>query len=89
LKIHTSLLTYSAGFVFCNNLDCFCWRNFASTRWQSLSFKRIDSPDLEFAIVKRIVEPHGGEFGLESGEGIGSIVRVQLPLDDMLDIVKT
>jgi PAS domain S-box-containing protein len=35
---------------------------------------------LGLAIVKRIVEAHGGEFSIESGEGIGSIVRVQLPI---------
>jgi two-component system, sporulation sensor kinase A len=34
---------------------------------------------LGLAIVKRIVEAHGGEFRIESGEEIGSIVKVQLP----------
>ncbi len=33
---------------------------------------------LGLAIVKRIVEAHGGVFGIESGEEIGSIVKVQL-----------
>ena len=34
---------------------------------------------LGLAIVKRIVEAHDGELGIESGEGIGSIVKVRLP----------
>jgi signal transduction histidine kinase len=40
----------------------------------------IDYPGLEFAIVQRIVEARDGEFGIESGEEIGSIVKVQLVL---------
>jgi signal transduction histidine kinase len=35
---------------------------------------------LGLAIVKRIVEAHDGEFGIESSEGVGSIVKVQLNL---------
>jgi two-component system, sporulation sensor kinase A len=35
---------------------------------------------LGLAIVKRIIEAHDGEFRIESGEEIGSIVTVQLPL---------
>jgi two-component system, sporulation sensor kinase A len=34
---------------------------------------------LGLAIVKRIVEAHDGEFRIESGEEIGSIVTVRLP----------
>jgi two-component system, sporulation sensor kinase A len=35
---------------------------------------------LGLAIVKRIIEAHGGEFRIESGEEIGSIVTVRLPI---------
>ncbi|AFY92201.1 two-component system sensor histidine kinase NtrB [Chamaesiphon minutus] len=35
---------------------------------------------LGLAIVKRIVEAHDGEFRIESGEEIGSIVTVKLPI---------
>jgi signal transduction histidine kinase len=35
---------------------------------------------LGLSIVKRIVEAHNGEFSIESSAGMGSIVKVQLPL---------
>jgi signal transduction histidine kinase len=35
---------------------------------------------LGLSIVKRIVEAHNGEFSIESSSGMGSIVKVQLPL---------
>jgi signal transduction histidine kinase len=35
---------------------------------------------LGLAIVKKIVEAHDGEFSIESSAGVGSIVKVQLPL---------
>jgi hypothetical protein len=38
----------------------------------------INSPELEVAIVKRIVEARDREFRIESGEEIGSIVKLQL-----------
>ncbi|WP_198288428.1 ATP-binding protein [Chamaesiphon minutus] len=34
---------------------------------------------MSLSIVKRIVEAYDGEFTIESGEEIGSIVTVQLP----------
>jgi signal transduction histidine kinase len=36
---------------------------------------------LGLAIAKRIIEEHGGEIGVESGEGEGSVFRVRIPVE--------
>jgi signal transduction histidine kinase len=43
--------------------------------------RAIQGSGLGLSIARAIVETHGGRIDVESGEGVGSIFRVRLPLE--------